>query len=202
MFTKFPNCFISFCLLITPLYAKNLGVIGKTFEIKEQNFLTVIQERLKVLEKGGNIVKHQETIQKKVIEKALNPQATYAVQKTSKPSKRLFDPTITLESDIKNQEGKILWKKGTKINPLDFVSFGEPLIFIDGDDDQQVSKAFEEKGKIILLKGNPFTLMKRHKKQVYFDQGGILQKKFSLTHVPCRISQQDKTLLIEEVVWG
>jgi len=92
-----------------------------------------------------------------------------------------------------------LTRKGEKHNPLDKVSFGKPLLFIDGDEKDQIEWALSQEGKIILVKGAPLELEKTYKHLFFFDQGSVLVEKFNLTKVPSRISQQDKQLLIETV---
>ena len=88
-------------------------------------------------------------------------------------------------------------RKGEKHNPLDKVSFGKPLLFIDGDEKDQIEWALSQEGKIILVKGAPLELEKTYKHLFFFDQGGVLVEKFGLTETPARVSQQGKHLLIE-----
>ena len=52
---------------------------------------------------------------------------------------------------------------GTVVNGLDKLNWGEPLIFIDGDDKEQVNWAKARKGKIVLTNGTPLDLQKNIK---------------------------------------
>ena len=88
---------------------------------------------------------------------------------------------------------------GTSYNPLDHKSFGDPLIFIDGDDTDQVQWAISQDAKIILVNGSPLKLEKVHKRSFYFDQGGVLTEKLGINEVPSRVSQEDKDLVIETI---
>ena len=45
-----------------------------------------------------------------------------------------YDPTITLESDIRDAKGNLIAVAGQRINPLDKITMSEKLLFIDGDD--------------------------------------------------------------------
>ena len=78
---------------------------------------------------------------------------------------------------------------------------------MNGDDAEQVFWAIQQykaaatsnKPKIILVQGAPFHLSEKLNLPVYFDQSGVLVKKLGITQVPSRVSQKDKTLVIDEV---
>ena len=55
------------------------------------------------------------------------------------------------------------------------------------------------KPKIILVKGTPFEFSKKLNLPVYFDQSGVLVRKFGISQVPARVYQHDKLLLVEEL---
>jgi len=109
--------------------------------------------------------------------------------------------------DLKDHEGRVFQEKGTMVNPLEMHSLKCPLLFVDGDDSQQVAWAIRQhqaaeslhKPKIILVQGSPFELSKKLNLPIYFDQSGVLVKKLGISCVPARLYQQEKTLTIEEV---
>ncbi|ARN84773.1 type-F conjugative transfer system protein TraW [Candidatus Nucleicultrix amoebiphila] len=195
---------LTFCLLFlsSSVHAKDLGIQGTTFEIRERNLLEVIQTRLKGLETEGKLDDLQKDIQQRVSYKALNPTRLNSVHRTSEERSYLYDPTLIVEEDIKDHRGRIIHQKGTHINPLDMVSWGVPLVLLDGDDKEQIHWALKnhKDAKLVLIAGKPLDLSERHKKRFYFDQGGMLIKKFKIQQVPARISQKGKHLLIEEVL--
>ena len=59
--------------------------------------------------------------------------------------------------------------------------------------------AAQQPGKIILVKGAPLALEKQYHRWFYFDQAGLLTRKFAITQVPARITQFGKMLKIEEI---
>ena len=194
--------FTSSCLMTSlfhPCDAKDLGTVGATFEIQERSLLKIIEERLQELQASGKIEEHQKTIQQKVRHSIERPQAVASFQRATSYQSRDFDPSFVLDKDIKDHEGNFIAKKGTTYNPLDNHSFGQSLVFIDGDDSTQVTWALAQKGKIVLIQGAPLLLAKTHGRIFFFDQGGVLAKKFELTHVPAKISQSSKVLKIEEI---
>lgn len=52
---------------------KDLGCFGSTFLIQEESLLSYIFERLKALDKRGDLQKHNEIIQKKVVDRLHHP---------------------------------------------------------------------------------------------------------------------------------
>ena len=179
--------------------AKDLGVHGSLFPIQEENLMEVIQRKLNTMEKSGKIIQLNDHLQKKMKENAQNPQVVHKLPRAIKTIATLFDPSISMPDDIKDHKGRIVISAGTRVNPLDYLNWGEPLILLDGTDTEQVEWAQKTTGKWILTKGNPFKVGKEADRWVYFDQGGIIVKKFNIQHLPARISQKDKHLLIEEI---
>ena len=191
MLLSFSNLYAHFVV------AKNLGVHGPLFPIEERNLLEVIQEKLLKLEKTGKIKEINKQIIETVRKKAERPTPTIlptCVEYAARP----FDPTFAVQKTIKDHQGNVIALAGTRINPLDTFKWGEPLLLLDGDNEEQIALAKRLKAKWVLTKGNPFALMKKHKRRIYFDQGGKIVEHFGITAVPSLISQQDKALLIEE----
>ena len=89
--------------------------------------------------------------------------------------------------------------KGTQVNPLKEVSWGDPWLFIDGTDDEQLAVAgADHVSKIILVKGIPQEITKKLNRAIYFDQQGILSRKLGIQQVPCRVVQEGLYLKIHE----
>ena len=84
-------------------------------------------------------------------------------------------------------------------------SLTKPLVFINGDDKEQLHWAlkFEEQrnqeATLILVQGPVFELMHTLKHPLYFDQGGWLVHKLGIQQVPAVVSQEGVRLIIEEV---
>lgn len=137
----------------------DLGVIGKTFHIQEMSMLDIINTRLREMEADGSLEAEKRKIQQKVIHtiKHPSPLSNIGRAKISKISE--YDPTFEVMDDIYDHNKNLIHQKGKRINPLDHLAFGEPLIFIDGLDRDQVNYAQEllskEGGKITLVGGGP-----------------------------------------------
>ena len=52
---------------------------------------------------------------------------------------------------------------------------------------------------LVLVAGEPLNLMRKWKKQVYYDQGGILARRFAITQVPAIVRQEGRRLRIDEL---
>ncbi len=184
------------------LFAKDFGVQGATVAIEERSLLKVIEEKLVRASKTGQLAAIQKDIQQKVSDKAQSPVRVKGISKTTHPRRYHFDPTLTVDHDIKDHQGKLIHPKGTCINPLDTLSWGEPLVFLDGEDETQVTWALTHhpKAKFVLIGGKPLELSKQYQTRFYFDQGRALIKKFKIQQVPAVVSQDGKRLLIEELL--
>lgn len=179
--------------------AKDFGVQGQVFPIQENNLLKVIEQRLQKVKESGKLQEVQKEIATRVQKSIQRPKPAEGVIRTQEEKSYTYDPTLVVKEDVKDHEGNHIAKKGTKLNPLDQLSWGKPLLLIDGDDPEQVRWGSNQEGKIVLVKGAPFELEKQLKRPIYFDQGSRIVKRFGILQVPCRISQAGRVLLVEEV---
>jgi len=189
---------IVFLLIMMPIsvHAKDFGVQGHTYPILEPDLLQTIQNRLQ----NVDLEKHNQILKQRAIQTAQRPKPVSGISKATANRTWTYDPSISVPYDLKDHKGQIFQKAGTSVNPLMMRSMMKTLIFIDGDDDEQVDWALQQPHKIILVSGSPFDLMEAHDKEFYFDQHGKLTSKFSIKHVPARISQEGFLLKIEEIV--
>jgi conjugal transfer pilus assembly protein TraW len=190
-----------FAPVLAPVHAKDLGTHGTTFAIEERSMLTLLEERLRQAEANGKLASLKQQMQERIQQRVLHPTPVPGLQPTQTPRTYLYDPTITVQEDLKDHQGRVFHKAGTKLNPLHYVAWGNPLLLIDGKDAEQVQWALAHPNspKIVLTAGSPIELMRQTGARLYFDQGGLIVKKFHITQVPCRISQHGDKLLIEEL---
>lgn len=189
-------------LITVNSFAKDLGNFGQTFNIVESDLLIDIQNKLHHLEASGALGLHQTKVQQKVAAKIKQPTKVANIAKTSVAKTFLYDPSIKVPYDLVDHKGQVFVLQGHIVNPLATQSLTKSLLFIDGDDDVQVRWAVTQpfNSKIILVGGAPLKLSAQYKKRFYFDQHGVLVKKFGILHVPAKVSQKDHLLQIEEIV--
>ncbi|OJW55211.1 MAG: type-F conjugative transfer system protein TraW [Alphaproteobacteria bacterium 41-28] len=195
-------------LLITAK-AVDLGIHGHTFEIEEPDLLKQIEHKLEALEKDGSLARDQETLLKRAEDGIRLPQPVTGITKATTSRIFYYDPSLVVPYNLKDHKGRIFQKAGTRFNPLTLRSLSSPLIFIDGEDEAQVSwvsvssieSSFKThiQPKIILTSGAPFALMEKWKQPVYFDQGGRLTKKLKIKHVPAVVVQEGLKLKVSEI---
>ncbi|WP_341751214.1 MULTISPECIES: type-F conjugative transfer system protein TraW [unclassified Candidatus Tisiphia] len=183
--------------------AKDFGIYGTIFEVKEEGFLAMIERKLKLVDIEQEKSKMLE-IAKTRIEQ---PVAVSNIKRTQKAQDFTYDPSYIIKEDIILPDGKLLHKIGTKVNPLDYINLDKKLIFIDSRDKEQVewfkqqksSSVIKAEDKLILVAGRPLDLQKELDREVYFDQAGVLTTKFKIKQVPAIIQQEGKVLRIKEV---
>jgi len=191
-------------LISSKANAKDYGVQGYTFEIKEEGFLAMIYRKLKLVD----IEKEQKKMQQLAKSKIEEPIALVGIKRTEKAQSFTFDPTYTLAEDALLPDGRLLYKAGRTVNPLDHMNLEKKLLFIDGKDAEQVEwfkeqrkkEQIKEEDKLILVAGRPFDLEKELNRDVYFDQQGSLTQKFKIEQVPAIVEQEGRVLRIREIV--
>ena len=185
--------------------ADDLGVVGPTHEIVERDVLELITSKLKQMEQSGELAKYQEDYKNKVIASIEHPRPLTGFKATETAETHYYDPSMVTQKDIVDVTGKVLYRRGTKVNPLDYIGWNTYLLFVDGRDEKQL--AFSKKivatsdrpVKIVLVAGEPLALMRKWKSSVYFDQGGKLIKRFAIAQVPAIVRQEGKRLRIDEL---
>lgn len=197
--------FLLFLLFVVNLEAeaKDFGKYGNSFPIIEEDLLKVISYRLAELESSGKIDAYNKNVARRTKQQIENPKP---VNLTKAAKKRIFyyDPTYIVKQDIKDLEGNLITKAGTRVNPFDSVSLSRPLVFLDGSNKNQLEwlEKVLKKYKaltIILTKGEPIKLSDTLQEEVFFDQQGLITTKLNIQHVPAIVTQEDKRLKIEEV---
>jgi len=202
---------ISFFMDSSVTLAKDLGVFGETFEIKEKDLLDHIRIRLFQMQKDGSLEAENRKIKEKILANVKTPKPIASIKHTEVERTFEYDPTIELTQDLADHKGRVFAKKGDRFNPLDKITLSKPLLFIDGDDEKHVKWAIAKINgnnpggdarlcRIILIKGSPLDLQEQLKRDIYFDQHGILTNKLGIKHVPAIVLQEKgkKVLTITE----
>lgn len=186
--------------------AKELGAVGSVWKIKERNLITVMQERLAKKFNDQTEEQIREELQRRTEERSLRPAPVEGISRASETQIHYFDPSFTLTKDMADDKGVIFARKGQVFNPFELSGFTQTLIFIDGDDPEQVDwvKNFTPKtlrSKIILVNGNIRDTEENVNSRIYFDQLGELCQRFGIRRVPAIIEDagDNKNLKITEI---
>lgn len=210
--TKF--VLIGFSLLfVMPLYASNplkqnginLGVIGETYSILEDDLLLFIQKRVQAMQQNGDWQRMQDKWKKQVSDHTDRPIPLANIHRTASPKTWDYDPSIVVPYDLKDQYGNVFAKAGTRVNPLSYITLHTALIFYNADDLEQVTwvkkinKQYAGKTKLILVSGSISEQEKIFHQPIYFDQQGKLTTTFHISQVPALVYQDGLRLKIAEV---
>lgn len=192
-------------LIVLPVRATDLGAIGPTYPIGEPHLLDDLQQRLHRLDASGEL--DQRITQSRQRSKAAvqRPAPVAGLVSTRTPRTFFFDPSFTLDRNVLDAQGHLLFAAGARQNPLDVVSLSSHLLFFDARDARQRDQArqliahYHGRIKPILVGGSYLELMQAWQRPVYFDQQGRLTQRFGITQVPALVSQQGTRLRIDEL---
>ncbi len=187
-----------------PAWSRDFGQHGAVFPVIEPDLLAVIEARLRNAEASGKIAAMNRQLAARTTAAVKRPPPVLGMTATSAVRSWTYDPTITVEQDIRDHQGNLIIAAGQRINPLASVGLRQSLVFLDGDDPAQLAWALksttQRNAKLILTSGSPFDAMKAAQRRFFFDQGGKLTAKFGIRHVPAVVEQDGSLLKITEVV--
>jgi|JI8StandDraft_2_1071088.scaffolds.fasta_scaffold22935_3 conjugal transfer pilus assembly protein TraW len=198
-----PSAFLCLAALAGPAAARDYGQLGTVYPVMEPDLLTQIEQRLKTAEASGKIALMQQELVRRTKARVMRPRPVSGLTRAVKARSWAYDPTITVEQDIRDDKGRVIAAKGQKINPLDHVPLRQSLVFLDGDDPAQVAWALRSttqvNAKLILTNGSPFERMKSAQRRFFFDQEGKLTAKFGIRAVPAVVEADGRVLKVSEV---
>ena len=185
--------------------AENLGKIGPTYPNAERHLLDHLLSRLREKERTGELKKFEQLAKERATQSVNNPTPVAGLARAQAARTYYFDPTFVLDRNVVDENGALMFPAGTRKNPLEVVGLSKHLLFFDARDPRQVARArelidvYQGRVKPILVGGSYMDLMKAWKLRVYYDQEGVLVRKFGITAVPAIVSQEGQRLRIDEV---
>ena len=217
------------CSLSNPVFAKDFGKCGSTFEIKEEGFVAMMQRKLKEV----NLAEHEQKMKDLARKRVEEPTPVLGITRAKSTVSHSFDPSYVLDEDVFLPCGKLLYPAGPRVNPLAHMEWGGKIVFIDGRDSSQIAwvkdnylktEAFDKNliklpqnlndqntdsaahtvvsssdTRIILTGGRPLELEREVGNPIYFDQFGELTGRFNIAHVPAIVEQDGKYLKVTEI---
>jgi conjugal transfer pilus assembly protein TraW len=182
--------------------ARDLGTFGELFLIAEPDLMALIQSKVAALVRSDGLHRMEEDAQAKARSFAEAPPGR-KLPRAKVTASRTFDPAVTLNRDLADQNGQVFAAAGTAVNPLAWSQFRKAILFIDGDDADQVAWALaqgdETNSLIVLTSGRPLELSRRNGRRFWFDQNAVLSTRFQIAKLPSRVTRADPFLLIQEV---
>ena len=194
--------FLSLLIVALPLsgHAKDLGAIGTTYPVLEQDALDEIEERARQVDWGKlfNAEKNEQKV------KSFKPKDLIRLPRATRDRVRLVDISYTLDFDIPDGKGNILYPKGFTFNPLDYIVYPRTIVVINGSDRKQVewlkkSSYLKNLSTVLLITdGSYYDLATELGMAVYYANSLIVER-FNLMSVPCIIVQKNNLLEVTEV---
>ena len=181
--------------------AKDLGVRGAVWPVAEPDLLAQIEARLGEMEASEEMARMRREAVDLARQRIEEPGRVEGIEAARVRRTRLFDPSITLDRDIRTAGGTLIAARGARVNPLDAQPLTRDLLFIDGARPVEVAWALgrERPARIVLVAGRPLDLMRTHGRPFFFDQGGRLSKRLGLRATPSVVTAEGRVLRITEV---
>ena len=135
------------------------------------------------------------------------PANLHALPRATKDTTTVVDLTHTLEQDLIDAQGTILYPRGFTFNPLRYVSLTGALVVIDGSDPEQVawfkgsSYGANRRALLLLSGGLAATLRDELGRPVAYLTEDIAQR-LQVRAVPSVVVERDNQLVIREVSLG
>ena len=182
--------------------AEDLGKIAQTYTIAEKNLAEVFKNRVAKAVESGLWAKEMDKQSKRIQEYVNNPNGE-RLPTVSTYRSRYFDPSMILDRDIKDDKGRMIAPKGTKINPLDRITYNKALCFFDANDARQIAWIKSMcldlvTAKAIAVNGPIMKVMEELDARLFFDQHGTLVKRFGIRALPSMVRQTGNVFVIEE----
>ena len=108
---------LGLALLPTLAGAADLGTLGPTYGIAEPHLLNFIEQRLRDKERSGELQRLMQEAQSRGIDAVKRPQPVAGLRATEGPRTFYVDPTFTLDRNVVDAQGRLLFAAGTRKNP-------------------------------------------------------------------------------------
>jgi conjugal transfer pilus assembly protein TraW len=133
------------------------------------------------------------------------PASLYQLPRARVSRRFTVDMTYTLEQELRNEEGRVLYPQGFTFNPLEYVGLSGGLVVIDGGDAEQVAwfkaSPYHEnrRAKLLLSGGYASDLAKTLERPVFY-LTEVIAKRLRLQAVPSVVVEDRQQLHVQEVL--
>ena len=91
------------------VHAEDLGTIGPTYAITETHLLAFIEQRLREKERSGELARLADQARTRGIETVTHPPPVPGIEPTETARSFYFDPSFTLDRNILDAQGHLLF---------------------------------------------------------------------------------------------
>jgi len=190
-----------FCCLTALSYAEVVGTFGNTYSITEQDAYEEIMQKVQKHNWQKEFARINRNIKNKT---TVNFKLRHA-----KENKTFYvDPTYTLDFDITNEKGQIIYPKGYSFNPLQYMQFPYTLVFFDADSITEIqwikSQNLASRWDVMFIatNGNSLKAESLLNRVVYVASKKMFDR-FKIKATPSILYAQNNMLIVQEVgVYG
>ncbi|MBP7529743.1 MAG: hypothetical protein KA801_17610 [Syntrophorhabdaceae bacterium] len=199
---------VAVCLLVTGSIspARDLGTFGATYPIVEKDALKEIEQ------KAGRVDVSKIINKKRLIDRVDNfrPSDMAELRKIGparKESAFLVDMTYSLQFDIPDGQGGVLYPRDYVFNPLDYVVYPNTLVFLNGRNPKQVvwfrtsEYARDYRVKLIITDGSYLDLSRALRRPVFYASKALVNI-FRIRAVPSVVKQKGNKMEVREIAVG
>jgi|APHig6443717497_1056834.scaffolds.fasta_scaffold64384_2 conjugal transfer pilus assembly protein TraW len=171
-----------------------LETVGKTYSIVEQDIREEFKQKATGIDLDALFNTHNR----------YQPANLHPLPRTASDRVFTVDLTHTLDHDIKDNQGNLLYPQGFTFNPLQYAGLSGGLVVIDGSDPEQVewfkgSPYFQNQRAILLLSGGYAAEVKQELKRPVYYLTHDIAARLQLKAVPSVVVEQDNKLTVREV---
>lgn len=196
------NKVITFVLIIliatnNNAYAKVIGTNGATYKIEEPDAYEELMARVAKVD-WNKITKKYQTDTEKLTKVELN------LGKSKQDRKFAIDPTYILSFDVKDEKGNIIYPKGFRFNPLDYIQFPYRIVLFNARSELEINWLKKQSWlndwntMLIVTSGDTSKTEEKLGKTVYKADEQMV-KKFRITKTPSILTAKDKQIIVEEI---
>lgn len=182
-------------------FARHLGTVGNVYPVVEPDALAEIKEAAARVDWE----KAMDRQKKLAMIKNFRPDDLHPLPAATADNSFLVDMTYTLDGDIPDGKGGVLYPKGFSFNPLDYVSLTSVLVVIDAGDRRQVDwfktspYAENYRTRLLLSGGDYYDLSDELERPVFYLMDRVARR-LQVAAVPSVIRQQGNMLQVREVM--
>ncbi|RMH33095.1 MAG: hypothetical protein D6690_12405 [Nitrospirae bacterium] len=180
-------------IAVSQVYAT--GVPGVA--IAEANLLEVIQRRVAQVDWTGKARDWQRRVEARLKD---GPGLVLPTERTTRTYR--VDPTVTIDHEVRDEEGRLLVAAGQRINPLERIVFPKTYVILDATDLRQMAavEAYlatvpASEVTVMITRGDVRAVMERFRREVFWATRPILER-FGVTAVPALVKQAGSDLAV------
>jgi len=189
-----PILWVVTCITQAVAAHTRLETVGKTYSIVEQDITKELQQKATNIDLDALFNTHNR----------YQPANLHTLPRASSDRVFTIDLTHTLDHDIKDSQGNLLYPQGFSFNPLQYAGLSGGLVVIDGSDPEQVewfkgSPYFQNHRAILLLSGGYAAEVKKEMMRSVYYLTHDIATRLQLKAAPSVVIELDNKLTVREV---